>query len=142
MQRVLSARLSSILFAARAPAPLVLPSCNVGMLTRFKFADNSDNSKRVTKYDRPYCIKMPKNNKSAGFGDVITIAHLGKVHKALIVTNRRPSKTLPRYDHGYIVLLDKNLEPVATRITIPIPSQLRLMKNKFSKVIAIGSRFI
>ena len=147
MQRILSARLPSILLA-RAPAPLLVPSCNVGLFTKFKFADNSYNSKRVTKLDRPYCIKTPRDNKNAGFGDIITIAHIGKVHKALVVSNRRPSKTLPRYDHGYIVLLDKNLDPVATRITIPIPSQLRTMKMKdkhshsVSKIIALASRFI
>lgn len=140
MQRIVSCLPS--LLTVRPPSPLLLPSCSVRLLTKFKFADNSDNSKRVTKQDRPYCIKLPKNNKKAGFGDVITIAHRGKVHKALVVSNRVPSKVLPRYDHGYIVLLDSKLEPVGTRVTIPLPSQLRLRKQKFSKVIAIASRFI
>ena len=115
---------------------------NVQLLTKLKYADNSENAKRTTKLDRPYCIRLPKGNKSAGFGEVIGIAHRGKVHNALIVGNRSPSKRLPRYDHWYIVLLNDNLEPVASRITIPVPSQLRLLKNKFSKVIAIANRFI
>ena len=140
MQRITACCASFLV--ARPPFPLFQPSCSVGLLTKFKFADNSDNAKRVTKQDRPYCIKLPKNKKKAGFGEVITIAHRGKVHKALIVSNRVPSKTLPRYDHGYIVLLDSKLEPVGTRVTIPLPSQLRLRKQKFSKVIAIASKFI
>ena len=84
---------------------------------------------------------MPKNNKQAGFGDIITVAHRGKVYKALIVSNRRPSKTLPRYDHEYIVLLNDKLEPIGTRVTIPLPSQLRGLKMH-SKLLAITSRFI
>ena len=122
--------------------PLIQPSCNVTLLTSFKYADNNENAKKVTKVDRPYCIKLPKNNKQAGFGDIVTVAHRGKMYKALIVSNRKPSKTLPRYDHEYIVLLNDKLEPLGTRVTIPLPSQLRLRKDKFSKVLAITSKFI
>ena len=111
------------------------------MLTKFKFADNTENAKRVTREDRPYCIKMYKNRKQAGFGDVIGVAHRGKVYKALIVSNRKPSKTLPRYDNEYIVLLNDKLEPLGTRVTIPLPSQLRAFK-KYSKLLAITQRFI
>lgn len=117
-------------------------SRHVTLLTTFKFADNSDNAKRVTKYDQPYCIKLPKNNRQAGFGDIISIAHRGKVHKALIVSHRKISKTLPRYDDEYIVLLNDKLEPVGTRVVVPLPSQLRLRKDKYSKVLAIATKFI
>jgi ribosomal protein L14 len=125
----------------RSSFPFVV-SRNVQLLTSFKFADNSDNAKRVTSLDKPYCIGLPKGKKVAGFGEVVTIAHRGKVHKALVVSNRFPSKTLPRYDHWYIALLNNNLEPAATRLTIPIPSQFRLQKKKYSKIIAIAKRFI
>lgn len=126
----------------RLPFPLLQPQCGVQLLTRLKFVDNSENAKKVTKLDRPYCIKTPKNSKSAGFGDIITIAHRGRVHKALIVSNRRTSKRLPRYDTSNIILLDDKLEPVGTRIIGPLPSAIRSKERKFSKVIAIASKFI
>ena len=126
----------------KLPPPLCQTRCSVGLLTKVNFVDNSDNAKRVTKLDRPYCIKLPKNTKVAGFGDIITIAHRGKVHKALIVSNRKTSKSLPRYDSHNIILLNDKLEPVGTRIIGPLPSALRKREGKFSKVIAIASKFV
>lgn len=123
-------------------SPVLTFTRSVKLLTSFKFADNSENAKRTTKLDKPYCIRLPKGKKTAGFGEVVGIAHRGKVHNALVISNRMISKSLPRYDHWYIVLLNNNLEPVGTRLTIPVPSQLRLLKKKFSKVIAIANRFI
>lgn len=115
---------------------------SVGLLTKFKLVDNSENSKKVTRLDQPYCIKLPKNNKVAKFGDVIKIAHRGKVHNALIVSNRMPSKWLPRYDSSNIILLNEKLEPVGTRILGPIPSAIRRKEGQYSKVIAIATKFI
>ena len=115
---------------------------SVLLLTKLKLVDNSDNAKRVTRLDKPYCIKLPKNNKVAGFGDVIKIAHRGKVHNALIVSNRKPSKKLPRYDSHNIILLNDKLDPVGTRIIGPLPSALRRKRGEFSKVIAMATKFI
>ena len=122
---------------------LLLPARTVILLTKLKFVDNSENAKRVKRTDQPYCIKLPKNSKVAKFGDVIKIAHLGKVHNALIVSNRRfrTSKGLPRYDHHNIILLNDKREPVGTRIRGPIPSLLR-KNGEHSKVIAMATRFI
>lgn len=122
--------------------PLLSHSRSITLLKSFEYGDNSENSKRVTKTDRPYCIGLPKNKKSHGFGQIVTIAHRGKVFKALIVSNRKTSKTLPRYDKEYIVALNDRYEPAGTRITIPIPTQLRMEKERYSKIIAIASRFI
>lgn len=127
---------------SKLPAPLVQPRCNVVLLTRLKLVDNSENAKKVTKLDRPYCIKLPKNRKVARFGDIITIAHRGKVHKALIVSNRKMSKRYPRYDSHNIILLDDKLQPVGTRIVGPLPSVLKKRQGEFSKVIALASKFI
>lgn len=131
------------------PSLFTRPSCLllqprrwVGLLTRLKFVDNTENAKKVTRLDRPYCIKLPKNSRVAGFGEVITIAHLGKVHKALIVSNRMPSKRLPRYDTHNIILLNDKLEPVGTRIMGPVPSIIRKRSRELSKVIAIATKFI
>ena len=89
--------------------------------------------------DRPYCIKMPENRKQAGFGDIIMVAHRGKVYNALVVSNHQPSKILPRYDDEYIVLLhvDEKLEPLSARVTIPLPKQLWSFAKHFSNFIKI-----
>ncbi|CAI8052293.1 39S ribosomal protein L14, mitochondrial [Geodia barretti] len=126
----------------RSPCSLLTPRRSVGLLTRLTIVDNSENAKKVTRLDRPYCIKLPKNSREAGFGEVITIAHLGKVHKALVVSNRRPSKKLPRYDTHNIILLNDKLEPVGTRIMGPVPSVIRKRSRQLSKVIAIATKFI
>ena len=118
------------------------PTRPVTLLTTLKLVDNSENAKKVTRLDQPYCIKLPGNRKSAGFGDIIKIAHRGKVHNALIVSNRKPGRKLPRYDSHNIILLNNKLEPVGTRILGPLPSVLRRKEGQFSKVIAIASRFI
>lgn len=124
-------------------SPVQLIICrSVVLLTKLKLVDNSDNAKRVTRLDQPYCIKLPKNNKVAGFGEVIKIAHRGKVHNALIVSNRKPSKKLPRYDTHNIILLNDKLDPVGTRIIGPLPSALRKMRGEYSKVIAMATKFI
>ena len=132
------------LFSNRFQPPCVLlqPQRAVGLLTRLRIVDNSENAKKVTRLDRPYCIKLPRNSKVAGFGEVITIAHMGKVYKALIVSNRKPSKRLPRYDTHNIILLNDKLEPVGTRILGPLPSVLRKRNSDLSKVIAISTKFI
>lgn len=133
----------SLLINRFRPACVLLQAQRgVNLLTRLRIVDNSDNAKRVTKLDRPYCIKLPRNSRVAGFGEVITIAHLGKVHKALIVSNRKPSKRLPRYDTHNIILLNDKLEPVGTRILGPLPSVIRKRNRDLSKVIAISAKFI
>ena len=126
----------------KPPLPLHQTSCSVGLLTKVKLVDNSENAKRVTRLDRPYCIKLPKNKREAGFGERILIAHRGKIHKALIVSNRKMSKRLPRYDSWNVILLNDKLDPVGTRIMGPLPSALRKREGQFSKVIAIASKFI
>lgn len=123
------------------PPHLLLPARTVILLTKLKFVDNSENAKKVKRSDQPYCIKLPKNNKFAKFGEIIKIAHLGKVHNALIVSNRKMSKRLPRYDNHNIVLLNEKKEPVGTRIRGPIPSAIR-KEGKHSKFIAMATRFI
>lgn len=124
------------------PPHLLLSVRTVILLTRLKLMDNSENARRVKRSGLPYCIKLPKNNKVGKFGDVIKIAHLGKVHNALLISNRQMSKRLPRYDHHYIVMLNDKKEPVGTRILGPVPSALRGKQGQYSKIIAMATRFI
>lgn len=133
---------SSLLHSIWPSSLLQQPRRMVGLLTKVKLVDNSENAKKVKKLDQPYCIKLPRNSKVAGFGEIITIAHLGKVHKALIVSNRMPSKRFPRYDTHNVILLNEKLEPVGTRIMGPVPSVLRKRDRDLSKVIAIATKFI
>lgn len=133
---------SSLLDSIWPSSLLQQPRRMVGLLTKVKLVDNSENAKKVKKLDQPYCIKLPRNSKVAGFGEIITIAHLGKVHKALIVSNRMPSKRFPRYDTHNVILLNEKLEPVGTRIMGPVPSVLRKRDRDLSKVIAIATKFI
>ena len=117
-------------------------SRSVILLTKLKIVDNSENAKKVTRMDQPYCIKLPRNNRVAKFGDIIKIAHRGKVHNALLVSNRRPSKWLPRYDSNNIILLNEKFEPIGTRIFGPLPSAIRRKEGQYSKIIAIATKFI
>lgn len=130
-------------FSVPTPPHFLLPSRTVILLTSLKLVDNSANAKRARgrRLDKPYCIKLPKNNKLGKFGDIIKIAHLGKVHNALIISNRQMSKRLPRYDHHHIILLNEKKEPVGTRILGPVPSALR-KEGQNSKIIAMATRFI
>ena len=120
----------------------LIPIRTIIMNTRLKFVDNSDNSRKRNRLDRPYCIKLLKNSKVGKFGDIIKIAHRGKVHNAMVISNRMPSKWLPRYDHHHIILLNEKNEPVGTRIHGPVPSALRRKEGVNSKIIAMATRFI
>ena len=110
--------------------------------TRLRLVDNSENAKKRNRLDRPYCIKLLRNTKVGKFGDIIKIAHRGKVYNAMVVSNRLPSKWLPRYDHHHIILLNDKREPVGTRIHGPVPSALRRKEGQNSKIIAMATRFI
>lgn len=136
-------RLATPALSLSLPRPLLEARQAVGLLTKLRFVDNCESAKRATKTDQPYCIKLPRDKKVAGFGEIITIAHRGKVHKALIVGNRKPgSKRLPCYDAHHIIMLNEKLEPVGTRIVAPIPSELRRKSGQWSKVLAIATKFI
>lgn len=124
------------------PCYQLTPFRSIIQNTRLRFVDNSENSKKRDRLDVPYCIKLPKNNKVGKFGDIIKIAHRGKVHNAMVVSNRMPSKCLPRYDHHHIILLNEKKEPVGTRIIGPVPSALRRKEGQNSKIIAMATRFI
>lgn len=129
-------------FPRSLPTSQLLLARTVITQTKLKLVDNSENAKKAKRFDQPYCIKLPKNNRVGKFGDIIKIAHLGKVHNAMIVSNRQMSKKLPRYDHHHIIMLNDKKEPVGTRILGPLPSALRGKVGQYSKVIAMATRFI
>ena len=107
----------------------------IQMQTNLEVADNSG-ARRVQ------CIKVLGGSKRrfASVGDVIVVSvkeaiprgrvKKGDIHKAVIVRTskeiRRVDGSAIRFDKNAAVLLDKQEEPVATRIFGPVTRELRL----------------
>ncbi|MFN7131294.1 MAG: 50S ribosomal protein L14 [Myxococcales bacterium] len=117
----------------------------IQMTTQLDVADNSG-AKRV------FCIKVlgGTRRKYATIGDVIVVSvkealpnskvKKGDVAKAVVVRTR---KEIARADGSYIkfdgnaaVLINKDLEPIGTRIFGPVARELRA--KKFMKIISLA----
>jgi large subunit ribosomal protein L14 len=108
-------------------------------------ADNSG-AKKV------FCIKVigGSNRQYASVGDVIVVSirealpnskvRKGDVAKAVIVRTargiRRSDGSYIRFDGNSAVLINKDLEPVGTRIFGPVARELRA--KKFMKIISLA----
>jgi large subunit ribosomal protein L14 len=106
----------------------------IQMQTRLDVADNSG-AKEVM------CIKVLGGSKRrfAGVGDVIVVSvkeaapkgrvKKGDVHRAVVVRTakdiRRPDGSVIRFDGNAAVLINKNQEPIGTRIFGPVVRELR-----------------
>ena len=113
--------------------------------TNLEVADNSG-ARRVQ------CIKVigGSKRKFASVGDVIVVSikdaiprakvKKGEVYKAVIVRTSkdflRSDGTSIRFDKNAAVLLDKQEEPIATRIFGPVTRELR--SKKFMKIISLA----
>ncbi len=117
--------------------------------TILKVADNSG-AKTVK------CIKVLGGFKKrfANLGDIIIVSiqqlrnkskttskvKKGDVFKALIIRTKSKSKKIDGstifFDNNYVSLLNKNEDPLGTRILGPIPKIFK--KNKFSRFAAIS----
>ena len=98
------------------------------------------------------CIKVLGGSKrrSASIGDIIVVSikdaiprakvKKGDVYKAVIVRTskdfQRTDGTSIRFDKNAAVLLDKQDEPIATRIFGPVTRELRT--KKFMKIISLA----
>ena len=123
--------------------PLLNQTRNITKLTTFNVVDNSKLGQKTRRYKKPYLIGFYRKRKTADIGDIIKVAIQGKTSRALVVATRKPkSQAIPRYDNNNIVLLDDNNAPLGTRIKGPIPAVLRKERAKFSKIIALASRFV
>ncbi len=121
----------------------------IQMQTRLDVADNSG-AKEVM------CIKVLGGSKRrfAGVGDVIVVSvkeaapkgrvKKGDVHRAVVVRAakdiRRPDGSVIRFDGNAAVLINKNEEPIGTRIFGPVVRELRA-KN-FMKIISLAAEVI
>ncbi|CCG07858.1 50S ribosomal protein L14 [Pararhodospirillum photometricum] len=117
----------------------------IQMQTRLDVADNSG-ARQVQ------CIKVLGGSKRmiAEVGDVIVVSvkdaiprgrvKKGDVHRAVIVRTakeiRRPDGSAIRFDRNAAVLLNKQNEPIGTRIFGPVVRELRA--KKFMKIISLA----
>src|SRR6266481_2797226 len=116
----------------------------IQMQTNLEVADNSG-ARRVM------CIKVlgGSKRKFASVGDVIVVSvkeaiprgkvKKGDVHRAVIVRTakeiRRPDGSLIRFDTNAAVLINKQNEPIGTRIFGPVTRELR---SKNMKIVSLA----
>ena len=102
------------------------------------------------------CIKVLGGSKRrfASIGDIIVVSikdaiprgkvKKGEVFKAVVVRSKkdfnRADGTSIRFDKNAAVLLDKQEEPIATRIFGPVTRELRT--KKFMKIISLAPEVI
>jgi large subunit ribosomal protein L14 len=117
----------------------------IQMQTNLEVADNRG-ARRVQ------CIKVlgGSKRKVAGVGDVIVVSvkeaiprgrvKKGDVHRAVIVRTskeiRRTDGSSIRFDRNAAVLINKQGEPIGTRIFGPVTRELR--GKKFMKIISLA----
>ena len=117
----------------------------IQMRTNLEVADNSG-ARRVQ------CIKVlgGSKRKTASIGDIIVVSikeaiprgrvKKGEVHKALIVRTRKEIRrgdgTSVRFDRNAAVLIDKEGEPIGTRIFGPVTRELR--SRGYMKIISLA----
>ena len=121
----------------------------IQMQSNLDVADNSG-ARRVQ------CIKVlgGSKRKYAGIGDVIVVSvkdaiprgrvKKGDVQRAVIVRTareiRRADGSSIRFDHNAAVLINKQGEPIGTRIFGPVTRELR--GKKFMKIISLAPEVI
>ena len=121
----------------------------IQMQSVLSVADNSG-AKKVQ------CIKVigGSKRKYAGIGDVIVVSikdaipnskvKKGDVHRAVIVRTkkeiRRADGSAIRFDSNAAVLINKDGEPIGTRIFGPVTRELRA--KKYMKIISLAPEVI
>lgn len=102
------------------------------------------------------CIKVigGSKRKSAGIGDIIVVSireaiprgkvKRGDIHKAVIVRQRfalhRKDGSTIRFDRNAAVLVNKDKEPIGTRIFGPVTRELRTLG--FMKIISLAEEVV
>ncbi len=121
----------------------------IQMQSVLKVADNSG-AKRVM------CIKVlgGSGRMISGCGDVVIVSvkvaipggkvKKGEIYRALIVRTkkgvRRPDGGTMQFDSNSVVLLNKQNEPIGTRVFGPVPRELR--GKNFMKIISLAEEVI
>ena len=121
----------------------------IQMQTVLKVADNSG-AKKVM------CIKVlgGSGRMISGCGDVIVVSiksaipggkvKKGEVHRALIVRTKkeikRPDGSTIQFDSNSVVLVNKQNEPIGSRVFGPVPRELG--GKRFMKIISLAEEVI
>ena len=121
----------------------------IQMQTNLDVADNSG-ARRVM------CVKVLGGSKRrfASIGDVIVVSikdaiprgkvKKGDVHRAVIVRTakglKRSSGEQIRFDNNFVVLINKQGEPIGTRIFGPVTRELR--SKGYMKIISLASEVL
>ncbi len=121
----------------------------IQMQSNLNVADNSG-ARKIQ------CIKILGGSKRrfASIGDIIIVSikdaiprgkvKKGEIFKAVVVRTKkdfnRTDGTTIRFDKNAAVLLDKQEEPIATRIFGPVTRELRV--KKFMKIISLAPEVI
>ncbi len=121
----------------------------IQMQTVLKVADNSG-AKKVM------CIKVlgGSGRMISGCGDVIVVSiktampggkvKKGEVHRALVVRTKkgvkRPDGSTIQFDSNSVVLVNKQNEPIGSRVFGPVPRELR--GKGFMKIISLAEEVI
>lgn len=121
----------------------------IQMQTVLKVADNSG-AKKVM------CVKVlgGSGRMISGCGDVIVVSiktaipggkvKKGEVHRALIVRTKkgvkRPDGSTIQFDSNSVVLVNKQNEPIGSRVFGPVPRELR--GKGFMKIISLAEEVI
>ena len=101
---------------------------------------------------RVQCIKVlgGSRRKYAAIGDIIVVSvkealprrgvKKGEVHRAVVVRTSFPLRRIDgsaiRFDRNAAVLINKQLEPIGTRIFGPVVRELRA--RKFAKIMSLA----
>lgn len=121
----------------------------IQMRTCLVVADNSG-----AKYAR--CVKVlgGSDHMIASAGDIVVVSIIdvipgskvqkGQVVKGVIIRTKskvkRPDGSFVRYDDNAIVLIDKDGEPIGTRVFGPVTREVR--QNNFLKIASLASEVI
>lgn len=121
----------------------------IQMQSILNVADNSGGKKVM-------CIKVlgGSHHMIAGLGDVIVVSikeaipngkvKKGDVHRALIVRTkkgvRRQDGSTIKFDSNAVVLLNKQGEPIGTRVFGPVTRELR--SKKFVKIVSLAEEVL
>ncbi len=122
------------------------------MIQSTTYLDSADN----TGAKRLFCIKVlgGSGRKYARLGDVVTVSvkeaipnakvDKGSVHQAVIVRvkkeQRRADGSYVRFDNNAAVLINKENEPMGTRVFGPIARELRV--KGFMKIISLAPEVV
>lgn len=121
----------------------------VQRFTRLKVIDNTGAKIAM-------CIGIPgaSARKYATVGEIITIAiknalptaqiKQGSIHRAVIVRtkkeHRRRDGTYIRFDENACVLINKDLEPLGTRVFGPVAREIR--EKKFMRIASLAAELV